>query len=452
MAGRHTLLTRIMREYAGGGHSIFAPSASARWMSCAGSLIAGLFEEDKTIYEAAEGTVAHGIAEQWLRTDKEPNHLVGTTVTLTENGVSHEIPVTRSMLDYVREYVDWCRFENGDMFTEIKVWFTDLMPWANADELEENPAAKKIPFAPQGGTADNIIIQEPRIIVTDLKYGTGVQVFAEGNTQALLYAYGAYSGFCHEYELTEVEIRIAQPRLGHFDVWVITVDELLDFAEYARARAKEAWSLKAPRKASLKGCRFCRSAHNCAAIAFTMECALGGDIEFLESDFGDYEMSALRDALSEEYKFRRAQFGNLSTDDMAKILPWRKVIENWLARLDTELEKRALNGEKIPGQKLVESRTNRKFSEQDRVIELFKFLDIPEDKYMKTELRTPAQMEEVLREELGVSRAGAPELMADVVFKPEGKPTLVPLTDKRPPIDGKYSGAWDDEDEDDEEV
>lgn len=450
MGRRYSLLTRIMREFAGGGHSIYAPSASARWISCSGSLIAGLFEKDQTIYEAAEGTVAHGIAEEWLRSDKEPTHLIGTTITITEDGVSHEIPVTRSMLDYVREYVDWCRFEHGEMFTEIRVWFTDLMPWANADELAENPDAEKIPFAPQGGTADNIIIRDNRIIVTDLKYGTGVQIFAEGNTQALLYAYGAYRAFCDEYDLTEVEIRIAQPRLEHFDVWEITVDELLDFAEFARERAKAAWSLDAPRKASLKGCRFCRSAHNCAAIAFTMECAVGGDIDFLESDFGDYEMSALRDALSEEYKFRRAQFGNLSTDDMAKILPWRKVIENWLARLDEELERRALKGEKIPGQKLVEARTNRKFTDPEKVKDLLIFLDIPEEKFMKTELRSLTQLEEVLREEVGVSRSGAPALLADVVFKPQGKPTLVPLTDKRPPIDGKFSGAWDDEDEDDE--
>jgi len=172
-----SLLVRIMREFGGGGHSIFAPSASARWIACSGSLIAGLFEHDETIYEAAEGTVAHGIAEQWLRTDVRPTHLIGTVETITEGGVSHDIPITRSMLDSVQEYVDWCRFEEGEMFTEIRVWFTDLMPRANPDEPDEDP----IEFVAQGGTADNIIIRDRTLIVTDLKYGTGVQVFAEGN-------------------------------------------------------------------------------------------------------------------------------------------------------------------------------------------------------------------------------------------------------------------------------
>ncbi|EMQ4336954.1 DUF2800 domain-containing protein, partial [Salmonella enterica subsp. enterica serovar Newport] len=178
-------------------------------------------------------------------------------------------------------------------------------------------------------------------------------------------------------------IRIAQPRLDHFDTWEITIDELLEFAEYARERIAAAWSLTAPRRASLKGCRFCRAAHNCAAIAYMMECAVGGDVEFLESEFGEEEMSVLRDALAQEYKFRRAQFGNLTTEQMAKILPYRKVVENWFSRLDFELERRAMNGEKVPGQKLVESRTNRKFANEKDAIALFKFLDIEEDKYIE---------------------------------------------------------------------
>ncbi|MGK7564705.1 DUF2800 domain-containing protein, partial [Salmonella enterica] len=332
----------------------------------------------------------------------------------------------------------------GEMFTEIRVWFTDLMPRANPDEPDEEPEE----FVAQGGTADNIIIRDRTLIVTDLKYGTGVQVFAEGNPQALLYAYGAYRAFADEYEFDRIIIRIAQPRLDHFDTWEITIDELLEFAEYARERIAAAWSLTAPRRASLKGCRFCRAAHNCAAIAYMMECAVGGDVEFLEAEFGEEEMSVLRDALAQEYKFRRAQFGNLTTEQMAKILPYRKVVENWFSRLDFELERRAMNGEKVPGQKLVESRTNRKFANEKDAIALFRFLDIDEDKYIERKLRTPAQMEEVLRDELGVSRAGAPNIIAGIVYKPEGKPTLAPLTDKRPPLDGKYSGAWDDEDDD----
>lgn len=444
-----SFLTRLMEEFGHGGHSIFAPSGSARWLECAGSLIACLFEEDKTSFEAAEGTVAHEIADNWIRSGHRPNHLIDTVQVLEENGTKHGIYISRSMLDYLQEYVDWCVYEEGVMYTERKVWFTDLMPRANPDDPESEP----IPFVDQGGTADNIIFRDKTLIITDLKYGTGVQVFAENNTQAQFYAYGAYQEFKDKYEIENIVIRIAQPRLEHFDVWEITVEDLLKFAEYAKKRIAAAWNIDATRKASVKGCRFCLAAHNCAALAYIMECAVGGDVEFLESEFGEYEMSVLRDALAEEYKFRRAQFGKLSTEEMAKIQPWRKVVENWFARLDFELEARALKGEKIPGHKLVEARSNRRFISDEKAIELFEFLEIPEEKYIKRKLLSPAQMEEVIRDEVGVTKAAAPNVIESVVFKPEGKPTLVPLTDKRPPIDGKYAGAYDDEDEiDDDEV
>lgn len=448
MIKTESFLVRVMREFANDGHSIFAPSASAMWSECGGSLLANLFEEDNAGYEAAEGTVAHGIAETWLRTDIRPSYLIGTTIIHEERGLRFEIPVTLSMLDYIQEYVDWCRFEPGMMLTEIRVWFTDLMPPANADELAEDPTAPVVPFAPQGGTADNIIIRDRVIIITDLKYGTGVQVFAEGNPQALLYAYGAYRAFCDEYEFDTVIVRIAQPRLDHFDVWEISVESLLDFAEFIRERAAAAWSLNATRHASLKGCRWCKAAHNCGAMAYVMECSVGADTDLIDVEFGGYEMSQLRDALSEEYKIRRAKFGHLSVEQMAKILPYRKVVENWFSRLDLELEKLAKDGKAIPGHKLVESRSIRKHVNDAEAIAFYEFLGLEEKDYMKRELRSPAQMEEVMREKIGLSRAGAPNVIEGIVWKPEGKPTLVPLTDKRQPLDRKYTGAYDDEDDD----
>lgn len=445
-----SLLTRIMREYAGGGHSIFAPSASKRWLNCHQSLIGSLFEPDETSFEAAEGTVAHGIAEEWLRTGIKPKHLIGTTIHYSENGKEFDIYVSKSMIDYLEEYVDWCVFEGGEMYVETRVWFTDLMPYANADELEENPDATPIPFAPQGGTADNIIIRGDTIIITDLKYGTGVQVFAEGNTQALLYAYGSYRMFRETHNIRRVVIRIAQPRLDHMDEWEVTVEELEDFADYVKDQAKSAWSLNAKKRATADGCRFCRQAHNCAALAFAMESAVGADLEFLGTSFGEYEMSIIRDALSEEYRLRRADFGVLSTKDMAKILPFRKVVENWFNRLDEALEKRALKGEEIPGMKLVEARTNRRYLNEENVKEFLEFIGLEEDQVISRKLLTPNQLEAVLKDIGGFSKESAPKLLEDLAYKPEGKPTLVPLTDKRPPIGGRFKDAFDDEDDDEE--
>ena len=117
-----------------GDHSVFAPSSSAMWTACAGSLIPNVLSEDTAGEAAAEGTVAHGVAETWLKSGKKPKHLIGTI----ERVEGFDIEITHSMLDFVEQYVTWCWQLAGDHYIESKVYFDDLTP---------------IPR--QGGTADH---------------------------------------------------------------------------------------------------------------------------------------------------------------------------------------------------------------------------------------------------------------------------------------------------------
>ena len=94
-------------QAARGGHVIFAPSGSAMWSSCPGSLIPNLMSEDTAGMDAAEGTVGHEIAEQWLTSGKRPTHLLGTIITIQEKYEAFDIEVTWEMLDYVEEYIRW---------------------------------------------------------------------------------------------------------------------------------------------------------------------------------------------------------------------------------------------------------------------------------------------------------------------------------------------------------
>ena len=132
------------------------------WLHCAGSLIANMMEEDSTSPEAAEGTAAHFVAETWLRSGRKPKELIGTVQVVEERGLRFEIPVTQVMMDYVQEYVDWCMFEPGEHYTETRVFFSELTPLPN-----------------QSGTADHAACQPGKLVITDLKYGKGIQVFAE---------------------------------------------------------------------------------------------------------------------------------------------------------------------------------------------------------------------------------------------------------------------------------
>lgn len=443
-----SFLTRLMEEYAGGGHSIFAPSGSAMWLYCSGSLIANLLEEDEGSMEAAEGTVAHELAEQWLKTGIKPSHRLGETVTVSE-GEGHPqflITIDEIMLDYVEEYVKWCQFEEGDHFVETKVYFTDLMPPANTDELEEDPLADEVKFAAQGGTADHACCRPGILIISDLKYGKGIFVDAVDNTQARLYALGFFYKWDWKYNFQKIIIRIGQPRLDNWGVWEITREELLEYAEFVRERARAAWQLNAPRRVSKKGCQWCKVKANCAAMAVTLEDLAYAELAELERELGAEEMSRIREALREEFKLHLAKTSRLSVPDMVKLLDFRKPMEQWFAEIQTKLEGISNDGGKVPGMKLVDGRSNRVWGNEKKIVEHLDFLGIDEKHiYEERKIKSPNQMEEMLRKEYKLDRKTIAVSLMGYDYKPPGKPTLVRDDDPRVELEDVDDGIWDDE-------
>lgn len=400
----------------GSGHSVFSPSGSPMWLTCLGSLIPNLLAPDDAGEDAAEGTVAHAVGEEWLRTGVRPDHLVGTTEYIETERDFFAIPITVHMLDFVQEYVDWCVMEAGDHYVETRVDFSDLTP---------------IPR--QSGTADFAACSYQFLCVTDLKYGKGEIVYAENNTQALLYAYGFFRKWDWLYDFRRIRVRIAQPRLNHFDEWEIGRDELLAFAEYAKERAALAWSLNAPRSASVKGCRWCKVKVTCSAHAKLMFDLTADAFDNLDAEpMSTQEQIEFVERLEAgEVEFNPLHPGDLTLEQLARIIQHRSMMETWFAAIETYLEDKAIAGEKIPYHKLVESRTNRVFKNETAARDHLLELGIPNEKLFKHSMISPAQAEEVIREVLRVRRKDLPTLLEDHVRKPRGKPTLVLLSDKR---------------------
>ena len=420
-----------------GDHSIFAPSASAMWLTCPGSLIPNVLADDHAGFEAAQGTVAHGVAETWLRSGERPDYLVGTSEIVEEGDQSFEIFIDLEMLNYVEQYVDWCLYVEGDQHVEVRVDFSQLTP-----------------IPKQKGTADHIACQKGLLTITDLKYGTGVQVFAEGNTQAQIYALGAFFEWDHKYHFERIVIRIAQPRLDHFDVWEISREDLLEFAEYVRERAALAWQTNAPRHPSEKGCQWCKVRSSCGALAALTHELVEGIFDNLDQDIPHSEIEYLKERLMDAER----PFGispqdphTLDTEHLAKLYPYRKLIENFLKSVEDELERRAEQGEYIPGYKLVEGRTNRKFNAEEAkmvdTLELMFGLDRV-DLYEEV-FTTPSKLEGTLKKK-GYKAAQLAALMPALVYKPAGKPVLAPLSDKRPALSKLVEDTFDNLDEDDD--
>ncbi len=412
-------LTEVQKKL--GGHSVFAPSASAMWLACAGSLIANLLADDNAGEDAAYGTVAHGVAETWLKTDMRPVYLLGALEVVDQGHATFDITIDEAMLDYVQEYVDWCRLLPGDLFVEQRVDFSQLTP-----------------IPKQGGTADHIACQPGVLTITDLKMGKGVQVFAKGNTQALIYALGAFYRWDFEYDFERIVIRIAQPRLNHFDVWEVDREFLLQFAEFVRKRAAAAWQPDAPRTAGEKQCQWCKVRSSCLTLAAYMVELSDGVFDDLEGEPGQPDVAAFVDRLDDEFDdfvIKPTPVHEMSVAHKAKIIKFRRVMENWLKSIEDELEKRLQDGQKVPGFKLVESRANRFFPSIDKsASDLELITGVEREKFITREIASPAKAEEILRKEGGYKKAEIYSLLDGLAVKPRGKPVMVPAHDKRAEI------------------
>lgn len=387
------------------------------WLNCPGSLIPNVLADDVAGEDAAWGTVAHSLTEEWLKTGVRPSEKIGTNVFIESGDWGYLIDITDEMMAYVKEAVDYCRFLPGDHFIEQKVYFSHLTPLKG-----------------QGGTADHVACTPGRMVITDHKFGKGVRVYAEENTQGLLYALGVFYARDIDYDFKEIVIRISQPRLDHFDEWVTTREYLLQFAEYVRERSHAAWNPDAPRKPSPSACQWCKVAASCAANAKLQEDLLAAAFADLTGEVEVHEMENLRERLADplgSYSLKTIEASTLTTEEMATLLRYREAAEKWWKSLADELYRRACSGEEVPGFKLVESRSRRIFRNKKEAKKRLLELGLSESQIIEEVLVSPSQAETLLRKS-GVPTKEIPNLLQDWVFKPTGKPTLVPLSDKRP--------------------
>lgn len=404
-----------------GDHSIFAPSAAHRWLLCPGSLIPSLSACDVAGYDAAWGTVGHELAEEWLRSGKKPEQRLGEVVQI-ETGPDeageveiHEITISRSMFRHVGRYVDWVKDLPGDHVAEQRVDLSQVMPIPN-----------------QGGTCDYRAMEKGLLRIRDLKLGIHIQVFAERNPQGMLYALGAFYEWDWLYDFQQIEIGIGQPRLDHWDVWTCSREEMLEFAEYVRKQAATAWSAEAYRKPGKEQCKFCPIKGSCPAMLKQLEDLMTRGYESMgEVVTVDQQGKMVED---NQVNFGRVPSPHsLTVEQLVVILDHRKVIENFLKAVEMRLNNLGTRGVEIPDRKMVRSKTNRVFTRESEAADLLDLYGLDETDLYTRKMKSPKQVAEELAD-LGYSDEVIDNLFQDIVFKPPGKPTLVPLTDKRPSL------------------
>jgi hypothetical protein len=221
-----------------GVHSILGPSSSERWMNCPGSVLApGVAKQ--TEY-AAEGTAAHELSK-WVReTGKPASDWKGTTLVVGD----FQFKVGKPMIDSVQTFVDDVSKIPGDAYFEKMVHYEHWVPGGF-------------------GTGDDFRLEDGLCTVTDFKHGQGVQVFAKDNSQLRLYALGLTTTLSWLYEFDRFVLKIAQPRLRHFEEWEVSLGHLNQWAyDVVRPAAKMAMTPGAPIVAG-EWCKFCKLKQTC---------------------------------------------------------------------------------------------------------------------------------------------------------------------------------------------
>lgn len=371
-------------------HAKLSASGSEKWMTCTPSARMEEQFEDEGSEFAREGTFAHAVFEQQLLT-----YLGRTIETLPEELLHFDSPALR---DYVRESVDYCikrieeareRCKDPVIYVERKL---DFSRWVTEGF----------------GTGDLVIITDDLVEVMDLKYGKGIYVDAKSNSQMRLYGLGAYNELADLYDIKRVRMTVLQPRLGNYSSEELPIADLLKWADDAVVpAAKLAWAGEGEFVAGAHCISsFCKARYACPARAAQA-------LAVAKQEFGSAQLP-----LPE----------TLSIERIAQLLPKADFVINWFTDLKEYAFKQAENGTPIAGYKLVEGRSNRRYSDEDQVAAKFIKAGIPEALIYERSLRGITAMEAVLGKKKFADVLGA------LVTKPEGKPTLVPEGDKRPAI------------------
>ena len=417
------------------GHALFSPSASARWLNCPGSFLpcARVREEDRApSVDAARGTVAHELAKELLtRQDVDwPDDYIGTIRTADDIGFE----IDREMADHVGTYVMKCVASNmmADRgFVEHAVDLSHLFPIPDQGGTLDHAAL--IPSA-AGGLA----------VLTDLKYGTGVRVYAEGNTQLMLYALGIYHEWDWLYNFKRFDLRICQPRLNVFDVWEISTANLLAFGEEVKRKAVECLREDAPRTPGEKQCRFCAVKATCPAHLAWLERLTSADGDVFDAVTPEAAGAVVARLDAGTFEPRLAPVTHLTTAQLARVLPYRSTVEGWFKAAYEELERRALDGEDVPGYRLTAARSRRQWGDEMKATAFLASSGV--DAYTR-KIISPSDAEKALnaKRPKGVTKAAIAKQLAVFTVKPAGRPVLAPVKDGRPELedDGDVFDAQD---------
>ena len=358
-------------------HAILSASSSHRWLHCLPSARLELEFDDTSGTAADEGTAAHALSEHKL---KKALHMRSKR-PISDYDSDEMGECTDAYVEFVMEQVELARNSCNDPIILIE------------QHLDFSC------YVPDGfGTGDCVVIADDRLHIVDFKYGMGVLVDAVDNPQMKLYALGALEIYDSLYDINEISMTIFQPRRENVSTWTVPVDELKAWAEEElKPKAVKAFNGEGEQLPG-EWCTFCKAADSC------------------------------RERAEEKLKLAQTEFKMpplLTDNEIEEILFILPDLTKWANEITAYATDAAVNhGKEWNGFKVVEGRSVRKYKDENAIAdkaEASGFKDI----YRKS-LIPMTEMQKLM------GKAKFEEILGSLIYKPPGKPTLVPSSDKRP--------------------
>ena len=361
-----------------GNHALLSASSSHRWLNCPPSARLCEGYDDKGSNFAAEGSDAHSLCEYKLRKAlgmeaKDP----------TEDLTWYDAEMEESASGYAAFVME--------LVAEAKKTCSDPVVL-----IEQRLDYSK--YVQSGfGTGDCVLISDGTLHIVDFKYGRGVLVEAEDNPQMKLYALGALEIFDCLYDIDTVSMTIYQPRRANVSTFTLTRQELLDWAETVLVPTAELAYAGDGEYHCGEWCQFCKAKADCRERArANMELA--------------------------RYEFRQPPL--LTDEEVEEILGKLDNLMDWASDIKDYALQAAISGKHWSGYKLVEGRANRRYTDENAVVAAVKAAGY--DPYDEPKLLGVTAMTTLL------GRKQFNDILGGLITKPQGKPTLVPESDKRP--------------------
>lgn len=361
-----------------GNHALLSASSSHRWLNCPPSARLCEGYDDKGSNFAAEGSDAHSLCEYKLR-----KALGMEAKNPTEDLTWYDTEMEESADGYAAFVME--------LVAEAKKTCSD--PVVLIEQRLDYSKYVQAGF----GTGDCVLIADGTLHIVDFKYGRGVLVEAEDNPQMKLYALGALEIFDCLYDIDTISMTIYQPRRANVSTFTLSRQELLDWAETVLVTTAELAYAGDGEYHCGEWCQFCKAKADCRERArANMELA--------------------------RYEFRQPPL--LTDEEVEEILGKLDSLIDWASDIKDYALQAAISGKHWSGYKLVEGRANRRYTDENAVVAAVKAAGY--DPYDEPKLLGVTAMTTLL------GRKQFNDILGGLITKPQGKPTLVPESDKRP--------------------